>query len=93
MVHSKEELALFCPLGCGIQTGAGTVVSLGKAGPEDSVVIMGLGGVGLAGVMVNTPLLPVHARVSSHNAYQIILGRSDQRVQAYHCNRPCPEPS
>jgi len=53
IVQSREELQLFAPLGCGFQTGAGTVSKLGKAQPEDDVAIIGLGGVGLAGVMVS----------------------------------------
>ena len=35
-----------------VQTGAGTVTELGAAGPADKVAIIGLGGVGLAGIMV-----------------------------------------
>jgi Zn-dependent alcohol dehydrogenase len=38
-------------LGCGIQTGAGTVLNAAKAGPEDTVCVLGLGGVGLSAVM------------------------------------------
>ncbi|OJJ65369.1 hypothetical protein ASPSYDRAFT_40184 [Aspergillus sydowii CBS 593.65] len=50
-VKSRDELKMFAPLGCGFQTGAGTVMNLGKACPSDSVTIIGIGGVGLAGVM------------------------------------------
>ncbi|KAF9887945.1 hypothetical protein FE257_009467 [Aspergillus nanangensis] len=50
-VKSRSELQLFAPLGCGFQTGAGTVSKLGKAQPGDSVAIIGLGGVGLSAVM------------------------------------------
>ena len=46
-----EDLKLFAPLGCGIQTGSGTVVNAAKAGPNDVVVVMGLGGVGLSAIM------------------------------------------
>ncbi|KAH7153661.1 hypothetical protein EDB81DRAFT_932349 [Dactylonectria macrodidyma] len=51
IVKDKEELRLFAPLGCGFQTGAATVSILAGAQPSDSVAIIGLGGVGLAGVM------------------------------------------
>jgi Zn-dependent alcohol dehydrogenase len=44
LVKDKRELQLFAPLGCGIQTGAGTVLN-------DVICIMGLGGVGLAAIM------------------------------------------
>ncbi|RSL40495.1 hypothetical protein CEP54_016104 [Fusarium duplospermum] len=51
IVKDREELKLFAPLGCGFQTGAATVSILSNAQPSDSVAIIGLGGVGLAGVM------------------------------------------
>jgi len=51
LVKDEAELKLFAPLGCGIQTGAGTITELGGAGPSDKVAIIGLGGVGLAGIM------------------------------------------
>jgi Zn-dependent alcohol dehydrogenase len=58
MVEGEDELKLFAPMGCGFQTGAGTVVNLAKATSEDSVVVMGLGGVGLAAVMVSYSSTP-----------------------------------
>jgi Zn-dependent alcohol dehydrogenase len=51
LVKGKEELQLFAPLGCGIQTGAGAVLNLAKPGPKDRVMILGLGGVGLSALM------------------------------------------
>jgi len=51
LVKDKRELQLFAPLGCGVQTGSGTVVNAAQAGPEDSIVITGMGGVGLSAVM------------------------------------------
>jgi Zn-dependent alcohol dehydrogenase len=51
LIKSEDELKLFAPLGCGIQTGSGTIWNVAKAGPEDTVAIMGLGGVGLSGIM------------------------------------------
>lgn len=50
-LKTKEELELLSPLGCGAQTGAGTVTNVADAGPQDIVCILGLGGVGLAAVM------------------------------------------
>lgn len=44
LVKSKEELQLFAPLGCGIQTGSGTLVNAAQATPEDTVVIIGMPG-------------------------------------------------
>lgn len=38
-------------MGCGFQTGAGTVLNVLKPKPEESIVIFGLGGVGLTALM------------------------------------------
>lgn len=51
LVKDKKELQLFAPLGCGIQTGSGTVINAAKAGHKDVVCILGLGGVGLSAIM------------------------------------------
>ncbi|CZT00431.1 related to zinc-containing long-chain alcohol dehydrogenase [Rhynchosporium agropyri] len=47
-----ETLTLYAPLGCGIVTGAGAITHVGNCGPEDVVGVVGLGGVGLAGITV-----------------------------------------
>lgn len=46
------ELKVLAPLGCGIQTGAGTITELAKAQPSDKIAIIGLGAVGQAAIMV-----------------------------------------
>ena len=46
-----ENLAVYAPLGCGIQTGAGTILNVLKPAPQDSVVIAGVGTVGLSAIM------------------------------------------
>lgn len=51
IVQDKKDLQMFAPLGCGIQTGSGTVVNVSGAGPNDAICIMGLGGVGLSAIM------------------------------------------
>ncbi|KAG8165802.1 hypothetical protein KVR01_004354 [Diaporthe batatas] len=51
LVDNDEELKLLAPLGCGIQTGAGTMTKLADAQPEDTVAVLGLGAVGLSGIM------------------------------------------
>lgn len=51
LVNDKKELALFSPLGCGIQTGSGTVINRAKAQPSDVVAVIGQGGVGLSAIM------------------------------------------
>lgn len=44
-------LALLAPLGCGIQTGAGTVMETLRLQPGQSIAVFGAGAVGLAAVM------------------------------------------
>ncbi|KAL4883239.1 alcohol dehydrogenase [Aspergillus karnatakaensis] len=51
LVESRQELQMLAPLGCGVQTGLGAVVHAARAGPEDTVAVLGLGGVGLSAVM------------------------------------------
>lgn len=48
---TRADLQLLAPLGCGLQTGSGTVINVAQAGPTDAVAVTGLGGVGLAAVM------------------------------------------
>lgn len=46
-----EQLDIYAPIGCGFQTGAGTVLNVLKPGKDDSIVIFGLGSVGLTALM------------------------------------------
>lgn len=48
---TEEELALFAPLGCGIQAGAGTVLHELQIQEGEPVIVFGAGSVGLAAVM------------------------------------------
>lgn len=84
VVKSRDELKIFAPLGCGFQTGAGTVLSLGKAMPSDSVTIIGSGGVGLAGVMVRT-YSTYFSRMSPLTLYNI--GCKNHRLPEDYCDR------
>lgn len=51
LIKNDDELKLYSPLGCGIQTGAGAIANVAKPGPDDSVAVIGLGGVGLSALM------------------------------------------
>lgn len=51
LVKTRDELELLAPLGCGIQTGTGSILNVAKASGTDRVLILGLGGVGLSAVM------------------------------------------
>ncbi|KAK8151839.1 chaperonin 10-like protein [Phyllosticta citrichinensis] len=48
---SDADLRILAPLGCGIQTGSASIVHLTRPGPNDSVLVLGLGGVGLSAIM------------------------------------------
>lgn len=50
-VSKEVDLALLGPLGCGIQTGAGTVFNVAKPVVGDSIAVAGVGPVGLAAIM------------------------------------------
>jgi aryl-alcohol dehydrogenase len=50
-VADDLPLSLLAPLGCGIQTGAGTVFNTLKVQAGDSLMVMGTGTVGLAAIM------------------------------------------
>lgn len=48
VVDKSLDLTLLAPYGCGFQTGAGTVLNLFDPRPDDSIVVFGVGAVGLA---------------------------------------------
>ncbi|POS78361.1 hypothetical protein DHEL01_v203242 [Diaporthe helianthi] len=50
-LQDDDDLKVLAPLGCGIQTGAGTITELAMAKPSDKVAIIGLGAVGQAALM------------------------------------------
>ncbi|KAH7401314.1 putative alcohol dehydrogenase [Pyrenochaeta sp. MPI-SDFR-AT-0127] len=50
LVKDAEELKKYAPLGCGIMTGAGAITHVGRCEKGDVVAVIGLGGVGLAGI-------------------------------------------
>ena len=53
LIHVPDDmdLRLTGPLGCGIQTGAGTVLNCLKPEPGSAIVIVGCGGVGMSAIM------------------------------------------
>jgi aryl-alcohol dehydrogenase len=48
VVDKSLDLTTLAPYGCGFQTGAGTVLNVLDPGPKDSLVVYGVGAVGLA---------------------------------------------
>ena len=51
VVGEEIDFGVAAPLGCGVQTGAGTVLNVLAPPPEASLVVFGTGGVGLSAVM------------------------------------------
>jgi aryl-alcohol dehydrogenase len=49
-VDPDLDLTLVAPYGCGFQTGAGTVLNVLRPGTDDSLVVYGVGAVGLAAI-------------------------------------------
>lgn len=50
-VPASTDLALFSPLGCGVQTGAGSVLNVLDVQKGQSLAVFGVGSVGLSAVM------------------------------------------
>jgi Zn-dependent alcohol dehydrogenase len=55
LIKDLDELKLFAPLGCGFQTGMGVIQNITMAVPGDSVLVTGLGAVGMGSVIVSIP--------------------------------------
>src|SRR6185312_14275846 len=51
-VASDVPPAIAAVLGCAVLTGGGAVLNAARPGPEDDIVVVGLGGVGMAALMV-----------------------------------------
>ncbi|KAK9850651.1 hypothetical protein MYU51_011667 [Penicillium brevicompactum] len=51
LVRDPSELKLFAPLGCGFQTGMGAIRNIAQAGPDDVVMVSGLGAVGMGSLI------------------------------------------
>lgn len=57
-VSPTEPLDVLCCLGCGVQTGAGTVLNVLKPGVGASIAVFGVGSVGLAAIMAAANFTP-----------------------------------
>jgi Zn-dependent alcohol dehydrogenase len=66
LLHNHDELKLFAPLGCGFQTGMGAILNYSDAGPEGTVMILGLGAVGMGALMVIILPLSRSSRINSN---------------------------
>jgi len=52
-VPQDADLALFAPLGCGLQTGAGAILNTLNVQPGSTVAVFGVGSVGLSAIMAS----------------------------------------
>lgn len=50
-IDQNDLKAIYAPLGCGFQTGAGTILNVLKPKPSETVAVFGLGNVGLTTLM------------------------------------------
>jgi aryl-alcohol dehydrogenase len=50
-ISEEDDIDLVGPLGCGIQTGAGTVMNILRPRPASALAVFGAGGVGLSGLL------------------------------------------
>lgn len=69
------SLALLAPLGCGIQTGAGTVLETLNLRPGQSIAILGAGAVGLSAVMAARIADAGRIALLDRHAHRLDLGR------------------
>ncbi|PWR25266.1 NAD(P)-dependent alcohol dehydrogenase [Zavarzinia aquatilis] len=68
VVPKQAPLEILGPLGCGIQTGAGSILNSLKVGRGDAVAIFGAGAVGLSAVMAARIAEASHVVVVEPNA-------------------------
>lgn len=92
-VRDDVDLELLGPLGCGIQTGAGTVLNALDPAPGSTIAIFGAGAVGMSGLLAatvagSTTIVAVDlhddrlAKARELGATHTVSGRSDDVVAA-----------
>ena len=72
VIDKSVDLTKVAPYGCGFQTGAGTVLNVLQPGPRDSLVVFGVGAVGLAALAAAK-----HLRVGTIVAVDPLQSRRD----------------
>jgi len=70
---STEELRLFASLGCAIQTGASTILTLLRPPADSTIAIFGMGGVGLSAIIACTLLSTLTGNASDGYSPTIII--------------------
>ncbi|WP_144098624.1 NAD(P)-dependent alcohol dehydrogenase [Croceicoccus sediminis] len=74
-IDADLPLDLLAPLGCGVQTGAGTVLETLDVQPGQSIAIMGAGAVGLSAVMAAKIADAGRICVIDRHAHRLALAR------------------
>lgn len=74
-VDADLPLHLLAPLGCGIQTGAGTVLETLKVAPGESIAILGGGAVGLSALMAAVIAGAGRIAVIDRHAHRLALAQ------------------
>lgn len=74
-VDPTVDLKYLGPLGCGFQTGAGTVINGVKPEFGSSIVVAGAGGVGLAALMAAHLYNPFHLIILDRNDNKLALAK------------------
>ena len=75
-VAKDLDITYLGPLGCGVQTGAGTVLNVLKPKPTEHVAVWGLGGVGISALLATKSL-----GVKTIIAVDIIQSRLDLALE------------
>lgn len=85
LVHDDQELQLFAPLGCGFQTGMGAIQNTASASSADTVMILGLGAVGMGALMVKYTFSESPLCLSVKLTLSIRADREDPKLQRNCC--------
>ena len=75
VVPEDTDAKLLAPLGCGLQTGAGGVFNAANVKPHNTVLINGLGGVGMAALFAALSIKPKAVLVVDMNEERLKLAR------------------
>ncbi|KAK1760288.1 geraniol dehydrogenase [Echria macrotheca] len=70
---TEEEMRMFASLGCGIQTGAGTILNLAKPEVNSNILIFGAGSVGLAACLAAALTSPAALVVVDNSAAKLAM--------------------
>lgn len=85
-------LELLAPLGCGIQTGAGTVLETLKVQPGQSVAVLGGGAVGLSAIMAARIAKAARIVLLDRHRHRLELGRELGATEIAEAMESLPEP-